>query len=539
MATFALDASQIREETAGAIVLSADENGGFASVYNAGVAGGACLASAGTARFSNPLCYNSQYARPLDSRTTTASGPNRSDADIWGVSANLEWTLGDVSIRSISAYRHVKVEIEQNLTGSPYYVDAIGQQIRTKQYSQEFQLGGKALSDKLKYVLGLYYLREEGTQAFPVDVTVVQFLSGGAIKNDSYAAFGQATYDLTDQLSFTAGLRYTHEVRRFNPALQVLEGYNDSSATAQPGFVNLVDGAFGPAGTPLFPAGWYTRKSNSLTPMASLSYRITPAVMAYGSFSKGFKGGGFTMRYFPPVLPAAGTNPDDIVSYAGPEKATTFEIGLKTELFDRRLRFNIDAYHTDYKGIQVTYNVDPDGAGPIGAFVPILSNAGSARIQGIEIEASAAPFPWVRIDGSMGYIDAKYTSFSDLARLNYLGVDSFKLPNTPAWTANIGGTFTLMDDDNGRVSLRGDYGYRSSQYKEFTNNNNLLQGAYGILNASLTYADPRKRWEASVGGTNLTDKAYMVSGVSNPGVGFYQAVVSRPREWYLRLRYAY
>jgi iron complex outermembrane recepter protein len=541
LATVAIDGSRIDEESAGGVVLEADENGGFASLYNAAVPGGVCLPSAGAARFDNPLCYNSRYERSLSSRQTTNNNDeaNRSEANIWGTSLTLDWTLDAFSVRSISAYRRVSVDILQELTGSAYYVDTIGQRIGTKQLSQELQLTGDALDDELHFVAGAYYLHEEGEQRFPVDLTLVQLLTGGAIENDSYAAFSQLTYDLTEQLSLTGGLRYTHEVRRFNPALQVLRGYDVGWATPIPGFANPFAGAFGPPGTPLFPAGWYERTGGSTTPMASLNYLFSDAAMVYVSYTEGFKGGGFTMRYFPPVLPAPGTDPDSIVSYADPETAVTYEVGLKSEWFGRRLRLNVAGFHTDYDDIQVTYNIDPDGAGPIGNFVPVLSNAASARIRGIELEGSLAATEWLRFDAAVGYIDAEYTYFSALARANYPGIESAELPNTPEWTANIGGTLTFMDHSAGRLALRADYSYRSEQFKEFTNSPVLRQDAYGVLNAALTYTTADEQWQAALGGTNLTDEAYMVSGVANPGTGFFQAAVSRPREWYLSLRYGF
>ncbi|WP_157218090.1 TonB-dependent receptor [Flavisphingomonas formosensis] len=539
LATLSLDGTRIREESPGQVLVRVDENASFAGAYNAGVPSGVCLASAGASRFTNPYCYNSQWVRPIDTHETTNVGPNRSNTDVIGTGLTLEWNLGGAKLKSITAWRKVKADIAQDITASPYYYNYIAQYIKTQQFSQEVQLLGDAFGSKLHYVLGLYYLHETGKQLFPVELTLVQFLSGGRIRNDSYAAFGQATYDLTSQLSITGGLRYTDETRRFNPAGQVLQGYDYLSVTPVPGFTNLFAGAVGAPGTPLFPAGWYARKSKSVTPMVSINYKLSRDAMIYASYSKGFKGGGFTMRYFPPVVPAAGTDPDDIVSYAGPEKATSYEVGLKSELFDRRLRFNIAGFYTDYKDIQITYNIDPDGAGPIGAFVPVLANAASARIKGIEIESSAAVTDWLRFDGSMGYTDAEYRHFSAQALANYPAAATFKIPNTPKWTYNIGGTATAFDDGKGRLQLRVDYAWRSGQFKEFSNDPALYQKSYGILNSSVTYRTPGKHIEASVGVTNLTDKTYIVSGVSNAGIGYTQATISRPREWFLRLRYSY
>ena len=537
MATLALDATRIREQTPGTVLLFADENDSFPSAYHAGIPGGLCLPTAGAARFSNPICYNGQYQRSVGSHVTTNSGANKSNADIKGAAVTLDWKLDGATLRSITAYREVDVSVAQDLQGSPYYYNEIEQEISNKQYSQEFQLTGDLFNSRLHYVGGLFYMHESGRQEFPVNLALVQFLSGGEVKTDSYAAFGQMTYDFTDAFSVTGGLRYTHEKRQFNPGLQQVVGYADISRIPIPGFVNILAGAFGPPGTPLFPAGWYKRTSNSATPMISANYKIDRNVMAYATFSQGFKGGGFTMRYFPAVMPAPGTDPDDIISSAGPEKATSYEVGVKSELFDRRLRFNVAGFYTNYRNIQVTYNIDPDGPGPIGAFVPVLANAGRAHLKGIEVESSAALTDWLRLDGSLGYIDAKYVGFSAAARANFAGIDSFKLPNTPKWTYNIGGSVTFFDNDMGNASARVDWSHRSGQFKEFSNNPYVYQEGYGILNASLTYRDAAKRWSASVGATNLTDKAYIVSGVVGGGSGYAQGAVGRPREWYLRVGY--
>jgi iron complex outermembrane receptor protein len=538
-ATVSLDGTRIRESSAGSVQLVADETGGFAGAYNAGVAGGACLPAAGDARLSNPYCYNSQYVRPLNSLTTYDNGKSKSDVDVWGASLTLNWKAGFTNLKSITAYRHVDSEIAHGLTGSPYYVNQIGQSISTAQFSQELQAAGNLFDGKLKYVGGIFYLHETGTQVFPVYNSIVQFDSGGTIDNTSYAAFGQTTYDITRKLDLTVGLRYTSEQRTFNPALQHIVSYSSSPGLTPPGWVDVLAGAFGPAGTPLFPAGDYRRDSDSFTPMATLNYKVTPDVMAYVSYSKGFKGGGFTMRYFPPVVPAAGTDPDSIISYAGPEKATTTEIGLKTESFDHRLRLNLTGFYTNYTGIQITYNIDPDGAGPIGAFVPVLANAGTAHIKGFEAEGSLVAAEWLRFDGSLGVIDARYVAMNAAVQAAYPGAVDFRLPNTPKFTGNIGATATLADNDLGRTSVRVDYGYRSGQFKEFTNNAATFQPAYGLLNASVTFRSAKGPWEVTAGGTNLTDKIYLVSAVPNPGLGIVQGTPSRPREVYVKLRYKY
>lgn len=533
LATLTLDSSRIRETSPATFLVRVNERVGFPRLFNLNVPGGACLPTEPT-RFGNPYCYNSQYALPIDSRITYGAGGNTSNTDTRGATLTVDWTMGDSALKSITAYRDVKVFVDQDLGGTPYYNSQVGQDITFRQFSQELQFSGKAFSDRLSYVLGGYYSRETGRQLFPVETQFVQFLSGGDVRSRSLAVFGQMTFDITDRLSLTGGYRYTDEQREFNPGLQQVVGYEILSVKPIPGFVNPVVNAFGVPGQALFPAGWYKRKSSSGTPMASLRWEATDDINFYATYSEGFKGGGFSMRFFPPIIPAPGTDPDTIVPYAGPERAKSYEIGMKGQFFDRKLKFNISAFRTNYSDLQVTYNLDPDGPGPIGKIVPTLANAGNARMQGIEIESSAMLADWLSIDGSLGYLEAKYQSFTAQALANFPQALSLVPPNAPKWTYNLGALITPFDNHNGRLSARIDWNYRSGQFKEFANDPALFQPAYGVLNASVSYRSPDKRWEAQIGGTNITNKAYIVSGVASDRA---QAVRSRPAEWFLTLKF--
>lgn len=532
-ATLAVDGSRMHDQSPGQVLVGADETAPFASLYNAAVPGGVCLPAAGAARFSNPYCYNSQLVRPIGSLQTTNSGPNTSDTNVWGSALTLDWKGDDIGLKSISAYRKVNVLVAQELTGTPAYFNEIGQTIEFEQASEELQLTGSAFDHKLHYVTGLYGLHEQGSQSFPVNLTLVQFVTGGLIDNNSFAGFGQVTYDITNRIGITPGLRYTYEIRKFNPQ-QYLAGYQ--AQTDVPGFVNPATGAFGTVGEALFPAGWYRRTSAATTPSLTLDFKATDDLYTYFTYSQGFKGGGFVMRYFPPVVPPPGTSANDLIGYAKPETAHLFEVGIKSEWLEHRLRLNAALFRTNYDNLQITFNINPNGTGGIGAFVPVLANAGQARIQGAELESEFAATDWLRLNASAGYLDAKYLSFSALA-IEQLPTLPRDLPNAPSFTGNVGFTADFLRNNSGRWFLRTDYAYRTSQYKEFTNDPELRQGAYGILNASVNWTAPNAHWTTSFGGTNLTDKIYLLSGVTNTGIGYTQAAVSRPREWFLRLTY--
>jgi iron complex outermembrane receptor protein len=161
-ATLAVDGTHMRERSAGGVQVDVNNGAGtFASYFNAAVPGG-CSSAAATGTV--PYCYTSRYVQPLKSLQTYSQYQSRSAVDVWGAAFTLDWQLGNAGLKSISAYRKVSADLAHDLSGSPYYVNAIQQAISTEQFSEELQLTGKAISDRLNYTFGLFYLKETGTQ---------------------------------------------------------------------------------------------------------------------------------------------------------------------------------------------------------------------------------------------------------------------------------------------------------------------------------------------------------------------------------------
>ena len=205
---------------------------------------------------------------------------------------------------------------------------------------------------------------------------------------------------------------------------------------------------------------------------------------------------------------------------------------MKTEFFDRRIRLNIAAFFTNYDDVQLTANTGPN------AFVPVLINAGDAEIKGLEIEGIILATDWLRLDISAGYLDSEYKGLSAEAIAAGTSLNS-DLPNAPERTATFGVTADFFNNENGHLFARTDVSYKSSQFKTVANDAILEQDDYTLVNAAVTYRFRGDRWQTTLGVTNLTDEIYIVSGVANAGIGYAQAVVSRPREWYLNVKYTY
>jgi iron complex outermembrane receptor protein len=525
LATASFDVTRTNEEQSGRVLLRADENGFFAFLHNTFDFPACDPVVADPARFTNPSCYNSQWVTDLDDLENTSRGPNKSDTAVFGGSLTLAWDLGPISLKSITAYRSADVEIAQDLAPNPIvYFDWVGQDIEVESISQEVQLGGTAFNDRLTYLLGFFWLNEEGNQGFPVRFDPFSLYSGGSIDNTSIAGFAQGTYDITDRLSLTFGGRFTHEEIRFRPEQFINEIRNPVITAIIPTVV---------PGTPILPRVWVESTDNDFSPAATLSYRFTDDLLGYFTYSQGFKAGGFTMRAFPPVIPGVTTpitDPEEIIPAFGPEEVEQFEIGAKSEWLDRRMRLNVAGFVTNYDALQLLALTG------IGGLVPVIFNAGDARIWGIEAEAELIATDWLRLNGSLGWMDHEYLEVDP----NTAGVtEDNDLVNAPEWTASLGATADLMNNELGQVYLRADWSYKGSQFKDPSNEPIIHQDDYSLVSASLNWQSADEKWLATVGVTNLTDEIYIVSGIDNDGTGISAANPSRPREWFVRLKYSF
>jgi iron complex outermembrane receptor protein len=243
--------------------------------------------------------------------------------------------------------------------------------------------------------------------------------------------------------------------------------------------------------------------------------------MAYGSWSRGYKTGGWTTRL---------SNPLATAPTFSPEKAETFEVGVKTTLLDRRLQLNVAAFTTTYKGIQLNFQQGVS---------PTIQNAGNARIKGFEIEANAAPGGGFTVQGSIGYIDAYYTSVLAPAQVapNPLQLGVFAgadLPKAPHWKINVSPRFET-GLGAGTLVMLADWTHTTSLRNDTEGTILLVRPNTDTVNASVTYKPPGGHYEFTVGGTNLTDKRYIVTGQAQIAGGQIYGTYNRPAEWYARL----
>lgn len=451
---------------------------------------------------NNPACYGNQYFNE-DQKINQGTAPTYSNYTIWGGGLNLAWESEHLTVRSITAYREVDSDYAREDDGSPLLIAEFQGEMRQKQFSQEIQLLGQAFDTRLHWILGGYYLMENANNPEPVRLVPIDLIATrGPIRNRSYAAFGQGTYSLTEELDITAGFRITADRKSYTPDQIITE-----NRTGDPSF---------DPGTRLVPNEKGKQTDTEFTPMVNLSYNWTNDVMTYATFSRGFKSGGFAPRIFPPV------DSVDTLKY-GPETVTSYEVGWKLSGFDRRLRVNGALYYSDYKDIQVQV---------FRAVAPVIDNGGKARIQGFELEMIANPLPGMVIESGVGLVDAKFKEIDPGAI--ELTLDS-KFERVPKWNVNASISQEIHVPGTGMFTPRVDWAYSSGYYNDARNTEALRQPGYHMLNLSVNWdIGDNDRFSLMARVANVLDET-IVTGYLSP-TGVFVVFPNRGREWSLTLR---
>ncbi len=370
-------------------------------------------------------------ARPLYERLLTQ-----------GHSVTVEWDLGAAQLKSISAYRKMRFSDALDLDGTPLPVGASQRDTRYHSFSQELQLTGTLMDDRLKYVLGGYYFNDKGEtlgpQSFFAGATTFQTDYGQHTK--AYAAYAQVDFDLSDRIALSGGLRYNNErkdVRRL-----LISSPNTSAAVTA---INIGYGGV--------PDAVY----KSLSPAASIRFDLAENVNVYARYARGFKSGGFNGETTEVVAPTAEcpSGAIELCQPYRPEKVDSYEVGLKSRLLDNRLQLNIAAFWDEHRDIQLSVF---RGSGALSLSV---QNAAASRIRGIELEFTAQPASSFTVSGSFALLDADYKRFLDG------GVDvaaNRAFPHAPRYTASLSTDWLAAQGDWGRFNLLADLSFVDSYY---------------------------------------------------------------------------
>lgn len=475
-----------------------------------------------------PDCFDTRYVNSDGNGENQGTAPTESETDIWGVSANVEYQLGDsMTLKSITAWRELDSEFARDGDHSPHRIVQFFDDLQQDQFTQELQLLGS--TDKLNWILGAYYFTEDGDNENILDFTVSNFRSGGAFDNEAWAAFAQATYDITDRWHLTLGGRYTDETKKFTPDQVIFQNYYEGISNVVPPGNPLaaLDAPFLQAGTPILPSVEKEIEIDEFTPMANLSFDATDDVMVYLSYSEGFKSGGFTQRVFPPIVPGFTAPPDatdeELIPTYEPEYVDAWELGVKSTLMDGRLRLNAATYYSEYDDLQVQV---------FNSVAPVTENIGSATISGFELEVQAAPGDGWLIEGTFSYVDAEYDEIdTELTLIE----DDFDFERVPETSGSIGVSKEIDFNQYGSLVARVDWSYTDDYYNDAYNTELLKTDSFDTWDASLRWTSLGGDWAVLLSGRNLTDEEYLVTGVYGTAFQSFEGNFDRGRQWLLEV----
>lgn len=308
------------------------------------------------------------------------------------------------SIKFIGGYRKVKASANIDLDGSPYAIVRTAGQQDLESYSGELQFNGKAFNDFVDFASGLYAFQETGRDqstsiALP---SLTRASSGGVlpqtfyigdVTNRSMGMYFQGTFHFTDKLSATGGIRYSVEDKN-------LVSYNQTRDADTNALLSCLITGSDPATCRIERHAGFQGVSYT----AGLNYQATPDFLIYAKTSKGFRSGGQNLR-------ASGAAGAAFLPFQ-PEVAREEEIGLKSEFFDHRVRFNLSAFYNEVSNIQRTALVTVVNNG-VTSTATIVGNAGKARFYGGEAELTAKLFRGFTLSGNVALTNPKYLQYSD------------------------------------------------------------------------------------------------------------------------------
>lgn len=427
--------------------------------------------------------------------------PGREEVEHLPLSLTIDVDLGGATLTSNTGYLYVKQRFQLDVDGSPAPILNEYDKHKDRQWTQEIRLTS-AGSGPLQWIVGGFYmhekidadlnfqasewLRNSGFDAFDT----VLYRRGSQTTTESYAGFVNATYQFTDQLKLTAGLRYTHEAKEITYRFRSRWNFPSTAAGTifeALDFIKAVDS--GNLGTlitaeqaPLiFDDSW-----NNLSFKAALDYQINPSTLVYGLISRGFKGGSFqpNANLQSQVLDANG----DPISVK-PETVTDYEIGIKADIVPRALRVNASAYYYDYRNYQTNQFI----AAIVGQQ---LSSLPKARVIGAELEVRAEPVDNLVLNFGMGITDSKIVNSLDPS---LVGND---LPLAEKFNAN-GAVSYALETPIGKITPEVGFKYRGRYYTNKENDTPL--GKYAIYNARIAYESPGGGIFGSLWANNFTN----------------------------------
>lgn len=466
----------------------------------------------------------------------------------WGISNRTEFDVTDgLTLRNIFGYRRTNVSTNLNVDGQDSARPLADSSVRSRQeqLSDEFQAYGKILDNKLDYLVGLFYIKEnptgpEGT-AFAIAAPAAPWVSAYTTKTNK-AVFGQVSFALTDTLKLTGGIRY-NETRQTSCAIVGQPPVAAANLfTAEP--------PVGPEACLTSGGSRIATKESATTYNVGIDWRVTENIFAYITHRKGYREGGLNFPlYNTPCTTGGATgvcatnaSPPDLRPYQSyqPETVKDIELGLKTEfpLADGRARINLAAYRTTYTNAAVSFNTSGIVATTdLGApqFSSVSINVGDRRIKGVELETLLQPTRNFSVQNNVSYTQATILS-NTLPNLPGLQLPSV-LPASPTWAISTSVRWVLpFRPADGEIVANADI-YHQSKY--FVGNDTIP--GYEVANARIEWSGIAQSGFSVAGFVrNLFDSTYPIASVAgSSSLSFLTRAYAEPRMYGVELGYKF
>jgi iron complex outermembrane receptor protein len=473
------------------------------------------------ATFSDPGgIYSGQTIQP-----SGYSIPRVSRVDDWGVAGTVDYKFSDdVSLKSISAYRRYDGEYASDADASPFDFQNVLVIQDHVQASQELRLSGREFNDAVNYALGAFYFTAHDLQGGRVQYPgQFDFVQNDPVDSITKAGYAHLDWSPLQGFHVIGGVRFSRISKQYTFSRI------DPSTGVPPPSLTAINGASSEF------------RGSHVDYNVNLQYQWSPDLMTYAQWSTGFRSGGVNERPF---------YANQVVPFR-PETLDNYEVGLKSEFMDRRLRLNLAAFFDKYHDILLTVetpyfntsepvNSDPTSPAynPSGGTYPaaVTQNAGDATIKGFELEANGNPTDALEIDLNASYIDFHYTSLTPEAIASGVSLTD-RSPLTPRWKGSIAGQYEFSLSGGSTITPRFDYTYVTQVFAAASQSPyDSIQG-YGLMNGRLMWKASDRKTGVDLFVTNLGDKFYWANkfdSVALAGVGL--GTPGRPREWGLSVK---
>lgn len=497
--------------------------------------------------------WESNGVQPLDAQVF----------DIEQFSLMTSWDINDrFSLRTLTSYREQIGHNYSDLAVSPLTISYDFRVNKDTWFQQELHLEGSLLDDRLNFLVGVFWAERENYERlyrwrfwefFELDpdgnptpkMEMVEFVRAWGLANNNaefanwrpgnpfagdefgksegtdQAIFGEFNYDISDRLRATLGVRWS-----WNDNRSLSYDATEAFRTWLPPTLGGGREGGNPFAGILVGAEEQRSPGGVFTPKVSTSYRFDNGAMVYVSYAEGYTTG--EVNYVE-VL-------DDFVTL-DPEVVGTYEVGLRSEFFDRQLRFNATYFRSDWKGIRVPIHVshpnDPE------RFSNVTYSAGKAQAEGLDFSINYFPTDALRFNVAMGFLDTKYLEVGDpeTSSLRYGAPFAF----APDFSASAGVQYNWLLRGNGELTFRTDYGYQSEYQRAAAVQRQTPrpEPGYGLWNARIEYVPPSDNWSVSLFVSNIGNERYVDSGITSPPIGLDMIQIGPPRQIDLNISYSF